>query len=611
MTFVTNQILTAAELNAAFVAATQGVSVSDYTTSTGDGTTDNTDAFASALATGKSVFVPQPDVAWIVSNLTVPSGAKIYGHMPLLRVPPTTLNPMFKLGAGTDIQIVGLDMQGNKATQTSSSSGSSAITSTTGSARIRIIGNRIRDWTRHGVVLDGVTDAHIEGNFVDQTYHGAGVLCSSSAASNRVTVIGNHVSNTQDGNIQAFVEIHDWIVNGNVCENTNTGSGVSDSGTVADNITGYASENSDLIISNNVCRTSGNNGMHIGGDNLTITGNRVLNPLHHGIFCAKKPNTLPLGAVNVNVTGNLVSNTVRNDTAKSGIIIRNTIGGVVTGNTLNTVYAGVELHGFGDASVNGLQNVAVSGNSMINNTIAVWLKKRCFGCVVSNNTVRVATVGVALDNYNGGSDPTSSPCYYNLIAGNVFRLLTSHTINETAGDYNRIFANLSVDTSPGTVVFTGAHSLVIGAGSADDTPDRNAVLPSYTATGSQVAGLVADGPDTNITLDLEAKGSSRLRLKNSNGIQAVFGISSATGVAYPYGFGSSTAATYTADGSGTNLNVVLQPKGTGGHILADLAASLSLTANGQLGFQATSNTTLTLKYRGSDGTTRSVALTLA
>lgn len=39
-------------------------------------------------------------------------------------------------------------------------------------------------------------------------------------------------------------------------------------------------------------------------------------------------------------------------------------------------------------------------------------------------------------------------------------------------------------------------------------------------------------------------------------------------------------------------------------------ASVTLTANGQLGFQATSNTTLTIKYRGSDGVTRSVALTL-
>ena len=41
------------------------------------------------------------------------------------------------------------------------------------------------------------------------------------------------------------------------------------------------------------------------------------------------------------------------------------------------------------------------------------------------------------------------------------------------------------------------------------------------------------------------------------------------------------------------------------------AASVTLDTNGQMAFQATSNTTVTLKYRGSDGVTRSVDLTLA
>jgi len=41
------------------------------------------------------------------------------------------------------------------------------------------------------------------------------------------------------------------------------------------------------------------------------------------------------------------------------------------------------------------------------------------------------------------------------------------------------------------------------------------------------------------------------------------------------------------------------------------ATSVSLGTNGDLAFEATSNTSLTIRYRGSDGTTRSVALTLA
>jgi hypothetical protein len=66
--------------------------------------------------------------------------------------------------------------------------------------------------------------------------------------------------------------------------------------------------------------------------------------------------------------------------------------------------------------------------------------------------------------------------------------------------------------------------------------------------------------------------------------------------------------TLTATGNGTgasgNLLKLTQP------ILLP-ASSVTLATNGDLAFEATSNTSLTIRYRGSDGTTRSVALTLA
>jgi hypothetical protein len=66
--------------------------------------------------------------------------------------------------------------------------------------------------------------------------------------------------------------------------------------------------------------------------------------------------------------------------------------------------------------------------------------------------------------------------------------------------------------------------------------------------------------------------------------------------------------TLTATGNGTgasgNLLKLTQP------ILLP-ASSVTLATNGDLAFEATSNTTLTIRYRGSDGTTRSAALTLA
>jgi hypothetical protein len=65
--------------------------------------------------------------------------------------------------------------------------------------------------------------------------------------------------------------------------------------------------------------------------------------------------------------------------------------------------------------------------------------------------------------------------------------------------------------------------------------------------------------------------------------------------------------TLTATGNGTgasgNLLKLTQP------ILLP-ASSVTLATNGDLAFEATSNTTLTIRYRGSDGTTRSAAIML-
>jgi hypothetical protein len=62
-------------------------------------------------------------------------------------------------------------------------------------------------------------------------------------------------------------------------------------------------------------------------------------------------------------------------------------------------------------------------------------------------------------------------------------------------------------------------------------------------------------------------------------------------------------------GSGTDGNINVGS--ARGQIILNPAASVTPTVNGQLMFQATSNTSLTFKYKGSDGTVRSASLTLA
>jgi|688.fasta_scaffold467077_2 hypothetical protein len=65
--------------------------------------------------------------------------------------------------------------------------------------------------------------------------------------------------------------------------------------------------------------------------------------------------------------------------------------------------------------------------------------------------------------------------------------------------------------------------------------------------------------------------------------------------------------TLTATGNGTGASGNLL-KLTNPILLPD--SSVTLATNGDLAFEATSNTSLTIRYRGSDGTTRSASLTL-
>jgi hypothetical protein len=73
--------------------------------------------------------------------------------------------------------------------------------------------------------------------------------------------------------------------------------------------------------------------------------------------------------------------------------------------------------------------------------------------------------------------------------------------------------------------------------------------------------------------------------------------------------GSASVQTSVSVGAGLMVGTTSDP-GTGG-IMAKLPTSVAPAANGEFTIQATSNTSLTFKYKGSDGTIRTSSLTLA
>ena len=132
------------------------------------------------------------------------------------------------------------------------------------------------------------------------------------------------------------------------------------------------------------------------------------------------------------------------------------------------------------------------------------------------------------------------------------------------------------------------------------------------ASASVLSWTSGDQQNTPSDIILARDAAGTLALRNGTNAQTsrIYGTFTDASNGRRLDITSTTAGifTLTATGNGT---------GASGNLLKLTApillpsASVSLATNGDLAFEATSNTTLTIRYRGSDGTTRSVALTLA
>lgn len=453
----------------------------------GDGSTDDTAAIQNAVNSGLPVYFPRSSGCYVTDKITIASNNRtIFGDGAQLCMSPLSLNPMFDLGTSSNVEIYGLRLTGNRATQTSVSSGSNAISSSSGSSQIRIHDNYIDQWTKHGISLDGVTDANVSRNYVTGSYRGAGILISATTISTRVIVDSNTIYNVQLAGIHSFVGVNDFVVSNNLIDGTNQGIG---SGAVADCITDYqpAPQGTNVTIANNTCRNSGNNGIHVGADNLVITGNDIYNATLYGILAAMGANSLPDVSTRCVVSNNTIHNTTRSDSTKLGISIRDCLYVTATGNVVDTSYDGIELYGF--ATTNGVQDAAISGNSFRNVAIGIWLKKHAANTVVTGNSVDAATIGVQIDNYSDGGG--SSPSFYSLIQGNIFTGVTSDSVQEETGsDYTKVGCNFNGNGSAGTYTLVGSHSKLsctIDPTSTTFSPDTltltNALGPTYGGTG--------------------------------------------------------------------------------------------------------------------------------
>lgn len=144
-------------------------------------------------------------------------------------------------------------------------------------------------------------------------------------------------------------------------------------------------------------------------------------------------------------------------------------------------------------------------------------------------------------------------------------------------------------------------------------------LEAYGQQTGNSPRLYAQGSDTNVGLQLSSKGTGSVDICTNlfAQLQARFNhIASAVNYLSFNGAATGSLPQVVATGSDTNISLALKPKGTGivfvnGPIAFQAPASATPSDNEYMTFQLTSNTQLTIKVKGTDGTVRSANLTLA
>jgi len=333
---------------------TDGIHSAKQWGATGDGVTDDTAALQAAFDSGFSVTITEG--IYEHTGLNFPSSSKeIIGHgSPILNLISGS-NSDSLLISGSSVKVSGLNLDGRGSLQ----SAGQGISVASGVSNATIENNFIVNSYEHGIQASNVDGMRAYNNVVVNSYTGSGINCSSAGISTDVIVTGNEVRNSQEANISAIGPIRDWVVSDNVCEVTNW-NGVGD---VADNITGYNDQNDRIVIDGNICVNSENNGMHIGGDNLTISNNIVESPRFNGIFIAKDPNVDPTEINGYAVSGNTILCDTSEPSSSDGIRAYNCRDGSISGNSVLDGLNGITVGRIGSSTI-GNNNTSITGNSL-------------------------------------------------------------------------------------------------------------------------------------------------------------------------------------------------------------------------------------------------------
>lgn len=439
----------------------------------GDGVTVDTAAFNAAIATGKTVLVTPG--TYIIGPITISQSMIGMGMgASILRAAPggnPTSDVLITQNAAVGATICDLTINGANLCLYGVGLGSAPQQTGLRFARLEVCNIGTTSSTASplpgGIFWYATTVASKQGIVVSECYihdvYGDGIHADGT---------GNIISHNTLINIGSAGISYDLAVDGVISSNT-----INNTGTLpviaADGITGYGQNNLRMLLIGNTIDTGQNHGIHIGGNNNQIVGNKIYNVQAYGIILQSAPNASPTPSVNgliannevdtaagggvrcgwfsrVTVIGNTVSNLpstagpalvflISNDCVCSNNIVYN-IGNdgvlgntalnlIVSGNRISTV-TGMGVHDAGGSTGMRVSDNIITGESTVSNWDRVLASQGSGVVSVTSGTLSLTNATANFEIFGAGA---GVPTYTTRSAGT--KIVLSPTISPTAADH--------------------------------------------------------------------------------------------------------------------------------------------------------------------------------
>lgn len=395
---------------------------------------DTSTAFVTALATGKPISIPTgPGWKYLISTtVVIPSGAKLVSQRAQIFLGTGVNANVFTIAsAASNVYLEGLHIDGNKANNTA---GNGVATTGVGATNVNIRNCMFTNCFGNGLYLVGTTavdNVLVQG--CSATTNTGGGIVGDTTISHFVFSENRTWSNTGIG-----IGVLGTATYGNISSNVSWSN--------SENISAFSINNTFINISGNTCHSATTNGIHIGGSDISVTGNSSNLCTQSGIIVSASASGT---SKNINVNGN-----ISNNNTTTGITLNIVESGSVSSNTTrsNTSH-GIYLTGLVDS-------VSISNNSILSNGGSGILNaQQGANLTIINNICRV-NLGNGIDisevsnsvvsnnvtaNNAGWGINTDIATQFNLIAGNQLFTNTVGTLNVITNGLPNFATNNNID----------------------------------------------------------------------------------------------------------------------------------------------------------------------